>query len=149
MGNYGHFFFYVYLFILRERGRESRCERGRERGNPKQAPCFQGTAMNCEIVTWSETMSGMFNQLSHPGALWSFLYSGSAISSPLLNLNFKCILFKIQNSQPILSEELTHARHVLPPQNHITLWFPEFHDIPYFHARVINSFCVLIGVTVI
>ena len=51
-------------------------EREREKENPKQTPhCqprtqlkAQSHKLNCEIMTWAEIKSRMFNQLSHPGA---------------------------------------------------------------------------------
>ena len=56
------FFKFIYLFWEKESGR------GAESENPSTVPCVEFELTNCEVMTWAETKSQMFNQLSHPGA---------------------------------------------------------------------------------
>ena len=61
---YEFFFFNFICLFLRERGRECMCEgqRERETENPKLDAGLD--LMSCEITTWAEIKSWLFNRLS-------------------------------------------------------------------------------------
>ena len=85
--------------------------------------------------------------------LWSFLYSGSdpdpATSSPPLILNVKRSLFKFKDIQPILSEQLTLARYCTVPHGILRCDFLRFLIYHIVHTRPMDSFCVIVEVTII
>ena len=70
-----YFFNFIYLFW--ERGRDNVSGRGAERGReresqsgaalPAQRQTWPSNSKSCEIVTWAETKSQMLSKLSHRG----------------------------------------------------------------------------------